>query len=177
MYTLFTTISSTIVAMLVLTLILMPDIVIGLSVTLSLIVIELGILGYMDFWGLYLNDLSLFGITLFIGLSVDSTAHILHAFMSSKKSNLDDRMRDALGKVGMPIVQGFLSSAVGMAALSFLPSYAYLVLYKTGMMLLIFSLVNSLTIIPVLLSLISRNKKIENKKKEEKDVKIPSNQI
>ncbi|UYV69072.1 daf-6 [Cordylochernes scorpioides] len=177
MYTLFTTISSTIVAMLVLTLILMPDIVIGLSVTLSLIVIELGILGYMDFWGLYLNDLSLFGITLFIGLSVDSTAHILHAFMSSKKSNLDDRMRDALGKVGMPIVQGFLSSAVGMAALSFLPSYAYLVLYKTGMMLLIFSLVNSLTIIPVLLSLISRNKKIENKTKEEKDVKIPSNQI
>ncbi|UYV69104.1 daf-6 [Cordylochernes scorpioides] len=174
-YTLFTTVSFTILAMLIITFILMPDIVIGLSVTLSLIVIELGILGYMDFWGLYLNDLTLFGITLFIGLSVDNTAHILHAFMSSKKSNLDDRMRDALGRVGMPIVQGFLSSAVGMFALSFLPAYAYLVLFKTGLMLLIFSLFNSLTVIPVLLSLLGRHKKNKNEAIEELDVKLPLN--
>ncbi|UYV69152.1 daf-6, partial [Cordylochernes scorpioides] len=173
--TLVTTISFTILAMLVVTFIFMPDLMIGVSVTLSLIVIELGIIGYMDFWGLNLNALTLFGIILFIGLSVDNTAHILNAFTTSKSISLDEKMCDALGRVGMPILQGCLSSIVGMIALSFLPAYAYLVLFKSGLMLLIFSLVNSLAVIPVLLSLFSRRQTNKIDLVEEVDAKEPLN--
>ncbi|UYV69150.1 daf-6 [Cordylochernes scorpioides] len=173
--TLVTTISFTILAMLIVTFIFMPDFMIGVSVTLSLIVIELGIIGYMDFWGLNLNALTLFGIILFIGLSVDNTAHILNAFTTSKSISLDEKMCDALGRVGMPILQGCLSSIVGMIALSFLPAYAYLVLFKSGLMLLIFSLVNSLAVIPVLLSLFSRRQTNKIDFVEEVEVKEPLN--
>ncbi|UYV69139.1 daf-6 [Cordylochernes scorpioides] len=137
-----TTISFTILVMVIVTLIFMPDSILALSVSVSLFFIELGILGYMDYWGLSLNALTLFSIILFIGLSVDNTAHILHAFRSSKESCPDKKMRDALGRVGLPIVQGCLSSIVGMVCCSFLPAYVYKVLFKTGVMLLMFSLAN-----------------------------------
>ncbi|UYV69147.1 daf-6 [Cordylochernes scorpioides] len=142
----------------------------SIGITLP-IFIELGIIGYMDFWGLCLNGLTLFSIILLVGLSVDNTAHILHAFMSSKESCPDKRMRDALGRVGLPIIQGCLSSVVGMIALSFLPAYAYQVLSKTGLMLLVFSLANSLAVIPVLLSLLSSCRRNRNKPIEQDVIK------
>ncbi|UYV69138.1 daf-6 [Cordylochernes scorpioides] len=166
-----TTISFTILVMVIVTLIFMPDSILGLSVSVSLFFIELGILGYMDYWGLSLNALTLFSIILFIGLSVDNTAHILHAFRSSKESCPDKKMRDALGRVGLPIVQGCLSSIVGMVCCSFLPAYVYKVLFKTGVMLLMFSLANSLAVLPVLLSILSGCLGSKNKATEQEVTK------
>lgn len=46
-------------------------------------------------------------IIMSVGFSVDYSAHITYGYVISKEEDPRDRVRDALGDLGWPVVQGF----------------------------------------------------------------------
>ena len=49
--------------------------------------LQANLAGYMHFWGLTIDTVTTIIIVLAIGLTVDYSAHLGHAFMISKKGN------------------------------------------------------------------------------------------
>lgn len=88
-----------------------------------------------------------------IGFSVDFTAHICYTYMSSKAKNPDDRVREALYSLGLPICQGSFSTILGVVALLLADSYIFLVFFKMVFLVIFFGAMHGLFLLPVLLSL------------------------
>ncbi|XP_048470919.1 patched domain-containing protein 3-like isoform X2 [Rhincodon typus] len=106
------------IAMLVISLLLVPNPVCSLWVTFAIASVLVGVAGFMTFWGVNLDSISMINLVVCIGFSVDFTAHITYAFVSNDKPNADERAIDVLYKLGYPILQGSLSTILGVAVLS-----------------------------------------------------------
>ncbi|UYV69163.1 daf-6, partial [Cordylochernes scorpioides] len=170
------TVFYTIISMLIITLIFIPNIIVALWTTFSIISIEIGVVGYMVFWGLKLNAATLFGLIMYIGLSVDNAVHITYAYVSSPEKTPNGRMKDALHKVGLPILQGCTTTILGVSALYFLPSYIFQAVFKLGFLVMIFSAFHSLALVPILLSIFSKQPMgVENTKDTPKQFYIKAN--
>lgn len=60
----------------------------------------------MALWKVNLDSISMINIIMCIGFSVDFTAHICYAYMSSTAKTPKEKMREALYALGLPIFQG-----------------------------------------------------------------------
>ncbi|UYV69158.1 daf-6, partial [Cordylochernes scorpioides] len=160
------TVFYTIISMLIITLIFIPNIVVTFWTTFSIISIEVGVIGYMVFWGLKLNIATIIGLIVYIGLSVDNAAHITYAYVISTEKTPNGRMKDSLHKVGLPILQGCTTTILGVSALYLLPSYIYQAIFKLGFMVMFFSAFHSLALVPILLSIFSKTPMNVDKTKE-----------
>uniref|UniRef100_A0A182XFN4 SSD domain-containing protein n=1 Tax=Anopheles quadriannulatus TaxID=34691 RepID=A0A182XFN4_ANOQN len=116
--------------MMLISFIFIPNFLCSLWVAFSIISIELGVAGYMALWDVNLDSISMINLIMCIGFSVDFTAHICYTYMSSKARTPDERVREALYSLGMPIVQGSLSTILGVVALLLADSYIFLVFFK-----------------------------------------------
>ena len=92
------------VIMLVVSLVLIPNPICSLWVAFSIMSIELGVLGFMAFWGINLDSISMINLIMSIGFAVDFAAHISYSYMDSEGTP-DDRVRNSLYSLGLPIVQ------------------------------------------------------------------------
>lgn len=92
-------------------------------------------------------------LILCIGFSVDYSAHITYAYISSEQKDPDIRMRNALHSLGLPIAQGSVSTLLGIVVLNAAPSYIFTVFFKTVFLVILFAAVHGLLLLPVLLSL------------------------
>ena len=88
-----------------------------------------------------------------IGFSVDYTAHICYAYMSSKGSTPEDRVKESLYALGLPIVQGASSTILAVISLVLAGSYIFLVFFKMVFLVVFFGAMHGLFLLPVLLSL------------------------
>ncbi|UYV60911.1 daf-6 [Cordylochernes scorpioides] len=140
------------VIMMLITFFFIPNFVCSLWVAFSIVSIEIGVLGYLTLWEVNLNPTLMVGLIMCIGFSVDNSAHIAYAFVSAKGKDSDERMRNALHYVGMPILQACISSVVGILVLADPPSYTYLVLFKTVLMIMSLSGIHGVFFLPILLS-------------------------
>ncbi|CAG0920761.1 unnamed protein product [Notodromas monacha] len=141
------------VLMLVVALIMIPAPMCAIWVGFSIISIEVGILGYMTFWEVSLDTISMICLIMCIGFSVDFSAHISYSFMSSDGATAEQKIADALEKVGLPIVQGSVSSIFGVIVLGFIPAYIYRTFFKTVFMVMLFGALHGLLLLPVLLTI------------------------
>lgn len=91
--------------MMVISFLFIPNIQCSIWVAFSIISIETGVIGYMALWGVNLDSISMINLIMCIGFSVDFTAHICYAYMSSQKKHPDDRVRECLYALGLPIFQ------------------------------------------------------------------------
>lgn len=139
--------------MMVISLIFIPKPICALWVAFSIISIEIGVIGYMSLWKVNLDSISMINLIMCIGFSVDYSAHISYAFISSEKKTADDRIRSALHSLGMPILQGSLSTILGIISLSFAPSYIFLAFFKTIFLVILFGALHGLLLLPILLSI------------------------
>lgn len=103
----------------------------------------------------------------FSGFSVDFTAHICYAYMSSTAKHPDDKVKEALYALGLPIFQGSVSTVLGMLALLLANNYIFSVFFKMVFLVVFFGAMHGLFLLPVLLSLFgpgscTRVKKNEN---------------
>ena len=104
-----------------------------------------------------------------IGFSVDFTAHICYAYMSSTADTPEDRVKEALYALGLPIVQGASSTILAVVSLVLAGSYIFLVFFKMVFLVVFFGAMHGLFLLPVLLSLFgpgsctSRKKKLNEK--------------
>ena len=140
-------------AMFVVSLLLIPHPVCSLWVTFSIVSICTGVIGYMTWWGVNLDTISMINIIMCIGFCVDFSAHITYAFVTAEGDASNERMRNALNALGYPIAQGALSTILGVSSLAFSSAYIFRTFFKTMFLVILLGAFHGLLIIPALLSI------------------------
>lgn len=140
--------------MLVVTTIFMPNIFLVAMVTVTLIIILLGIVGFMYYWDLTLSSITMVDLIMTVGFSVDFSAHICHAYMSVTGKTRGEKVHHALSRSGGPIFNSALSSILGIIVLIFSKSYIFLSFFKMMLIVMLFGLFHALWVLPLFLSLI-----------------------
>ncbi|XP_074031747.1 patched domain-containing protein [Leptinotarsa decemlineata] len=139
--------------MMLVSFIFIPNILCSLWVALSIISIEAGVVGYMALWKVNLDSISMINLIMCIGFSVDFTAHICYAYMSSKAKTPKEKVKESLYALGLPIFQGSVSTILGMLALHLANNYIFSVFFKMVFLVVFFGAMHGLFLLPVLLSL------------------------
>ncbi|KAL7632548.1 UNVERIFIED_CONTAM: hypothetical protein RMT77_017115 [Armadillidium vulgare] len=145
------------VIMLLVSLILIPNPWCSLWVGFSILSIEIGVVGYMTLWGVNLDSISMINLIMCIGFSVDFSAHISYAYFSAKAHTPEERVRESLYGLGLPILQGAISTVLGVSALTLAPSYIFVTFFKTVFLVVFFGALHGLLLLPVLLSILGPN--------------------
>ncbi|KAM4689070.1 patched domain-containing protein 3-like [Discoglossus pictus] len=151
------TIQNVIVAsavMLIIALLLIPDPLCSLWVTFAIASVIVGVIGFMAYWKVNLDSITMTNIIICIGFSVDFSAHIAYACVSNKKSDANKRVVDALHSLGYPIVQGALSTILGIVTLSNAASYISRTFFKIIFLVITFGALHGLVFIPVFLTML-----------------------
>ncbi|XP_062376705.1 patched domain-containing protein 3-like [Sardina pilchardus] len=140
------------VAMLVIALLLIPHPLCSLWVTFAIASVIVGVAGFMALWDVNLDSISMINLVICIGFSVDFSAHISYAFVSSEKRSANAKAIDALSNLGYPIIQGALSTIAGVIVLSAAKSYIFRTFFKIMFLVISFGAVHGLVFIPVFLT-------------------------
>lgn len=143
--------------MMIISFIFIPNVLCSIWITFSIISIEIGVVGYMSLWNVNLDSISMINLIMCIGFSIDFTAHICYCYMSSKCELPSERVREALYSLGLPIVQGSVSTILGVIALLLAQSYIFLVFFKMVFLVIFFGAMHGLFLLPVMLSLFGPN--------------------
>ncbi|XP_018422992.1 PREDICTED: patched domain-containing protein 3-like [Nanorana parkeri] len=139
--------------MFVISLLLIPNPLCSIWVTFTIASIIVGVTGFMALWNVNLDSISMINLVICIGFSVDFSAHISYAFVSSEKSTANERVKDALHSLGYPVVQGGLSTILGVIVLSTSQSYIFRTFFKIIFLVIAFGMLHGLVVLPVLLAL------------------------
>ncbi|XP_076147273.1 patched domain-containing protein 3-like [Alosa pseudoharengus] len=141
------------VAMLVISLLLIPHPLCSLWVTFAIASVIVGVAGFMALWNVNLDSISMINLIICIGFSVDFSAHISYAFVSSEKRTANEQAIDAIYKLGYPIIQGAVSTLVGVVALSAAKSYIFRTFFKIMFLVISFGALHGIMFIPIFLTL------------------------
>ncbi|XP_036376014.1 patched domain-containing protein 3-like [Megalops cyprinoides] len=140
-------------AMLVISLLLIPNPLCSLWVTFAIASVIVGVAGFMALWDVNLDSISMINLVICIGFSVDFSAHISYAFVSSSKPSANEKAVEALFSLGYPIVQGAVSTILGVVVLSASKSYIFRTFFKIMFLVILFGMVHGIVFIPVFLTL------------------------
>ncbi|XP_051872132.1 patched domain-containing protein 3-like [Pristis pectinata] len=139
-------------AMLFVALLLIPNPVCSLWVTLATASVLVGVAGFMAFWGVNLDSISMINLVICIGFSVDFSAHISYAYVSNDKGSCNERAIYALYALGYPIIQGALSTILGVVVLAAAESYIFRTFFKIMFLVISFGAIHGLVFLPVFLT-------------------------
>ncbi|XP_066545237.1 patched domain-containing protein 3-like [Amia ocellicauda] len=138
--------------MLLISLLLIPNPLCSLWVTFAIGSVIVGVAGFMSLWDVNLDSISMINLVICIGFSVDFSAHISYAFVSSTKANVNDKAVEALFTLGYSILQGAVSTILGVVVLAAAASYIFRTFFKIMFLVILFGAVHGLTFIPVFLT-------------------------
>ncbi|GMH96973.1 hypothetical protein TrVE_jg4543 [Triparma verrucosa] len=122
-------------------------------VLMSVMTIEVIVLGSLHFFGLQFNQMTSIMLIVGVGLCVDFSAHSAHAFLHSKKSSAHDKARDALESVGISIWNGAFSSLLAMLPMCICKSYFVLTWWRVISLVISLGIFYGLCVVPVLLTI------------------------
>jgi len=127
-----------------------PSIMVIFCVFLTIASTEIGVIGFMTLWDVSLDPSTLGCLIMCIGFSVDFAAHMSYAFVSATEKDFEGKLRSAMHAVGVPIFQGATSTIITLAPLLFIPSYTFVVFSKVFFLVIIFSYLHAIFVLPVL---------------------------
>ena len=140
--------------MLLVALLFIPSLTTVIWVTMTTVSIEVGVVGYMVFWDVSLDCVSMINLIMCIGFSVDFAAHISYHYTLRRDLDALSSAVEALGHLGAPIVQSAASTLLAVACLSLSQSYIFRTFFKIVCLVMIFGACHALFLLPVLLSTI-----------------------
>ena len=145
-----------IAAMFVVGLILIPHPLSSFLVTLTMLMILVGMTALMHVWGLTLSSITMIQIVLSIGFSVDFSSHVCHVFMTGTdwRSSHEARAGVTLNKIGIPVLNSAISSILGVVLLAAAKSYIFRSFFQTMFLVITLGVAHALLFLPVLLSFI-----------------------
>lgn len=158
-------IMSALAAVLVLLLLFTANLIVSLFVLLCVGLVDLFLLSMMSFWGLTLNSVSIVNCVIAIGLAVDYSAHIGHAYLTveppeeqdgKRLSNHEKRVfkaRGALKQMGPSVFHGAFSTFLAIVVLSTSKSYIFKTFFRMWFGIIIHGVANGFILLPVLLSI------------------------
>lgn len=144
--------------MMIITFLFIPNFICSFWVAAAIVSIEVGVIGYMALWDVNLDAISMVNLIMCIGFSVDFTAHICYAFVSSSAEGTYDKTKESLYSLGLPVFQGAASTILGVSALLFVGSYIFLVFFKMMFLVTVIGALHGVFLLPVLLSMFGRRR-------------------
>merc|ERR1712241_1491920 len=109
--------------------------------------------GFIHFWGLTIDTVSCTNIVISIGLCVDYSVHVAHAFLANSGTR-DERVKLALTEIGPAVFNGGFSTFLAFVLLAGSKSHVFMTFFKVFLLVVVFGLYNGLFVLPVVLSLI-----------------------
>lgn len=123
-------------------------------VCLCLCLIIINIIGYMHFWDLTLDSVTIIMLIIALGLSVDYAAHIGRAFMEVPGTP-DERLRLCLENMGVAVLNGAVSTFLAVLLLGGSKSYVFITFFCQLFLCIVFGLAHGLLLLPVLMSIVN----------------------
>ncbi len=111
------------------TLFLIADIFASIIVVVSVIMALIDLGGFMFFWGLNIDTIVSILVIIALGLSVDYSAHVAHAFMVATGTR-EERVHKALVDIGPAVLNGGFSTFLAFAMLMTSKSIIFLTFFK-----------------------------------------------
>ena len=127
-----------------------------LCVFVSLIMIVINILGYMQHWGLNIDSVTVIMLVIALGLAVDYSAHVGRNFLE-KHGEPNQRMILTLQDMGVAVFHGAMSTMVAVLVLGSSDSYVFMTFFKQLFLCITLGLAHGLILLPVCLSLCNPN--------------------
>ena len=131
-----------------------------LLVLLAVILVDIYLVALINFWGLTLNTFTGTNMIFALGMAVDYSSHIAHAFLTtvppaSCKTNRQMRhykASKALSQMGSSVLHGGASTFLAISVLGFSSSYTFVVFFRTWIGIVIFGMANGFLLLPIILS-------------------------
>ncbi|CAG9540908.1 unnamed protein product [Cercopithifilaria johnstoni] len=137
-----------------------PSITTIVSSTLSIISINLGVLGSLTYWNIDLDPISMATILMAIGFSVDFIAHITFHYYKGQTKGKRERLKHALKSIAWPMTQAGISTILCLCVLGVIQAYMVKVFVKVVIIVVILGLLHGLIILPVVFGAIPLRKRI-----------------
>lgn len=135
-------------------------------IMLCVALVDLFLFALLYFWGVTLNSVTVVNIVIAIGLAVDYSAHIGHAYLTVKPPTHDEngkelsdmekrqfKARGALKEIGGSVFHGAFSTFLAILVLGPSKSYIFMTFFKMWFGIIVFGCANGFILLPVLLSL------------------------
>lgn len=145
-------------AIVIVVLFITADILITFFVVLCVALVVLNVLASMIYWGITLNSVSVVNAVIAIGLAVDYSAHIAHAYQDSSFRSVDnvdiriERTRKALGTMGSSVFHGAFSTFLAVVTLAGSKSFIFRVFFSMWFGIIVFGVLHGFMLMPILLS-------------------------
>lgn len=134
----------------------LADILASLLVTIIVAAIDVAVFGYfLTWWGVDVNTISAGNLVIVIGLSVDYSAHVMHAYLNPT-GKYENAVLDAIAEVGLAVLLGALSTFLAVFPLAFCQSAMFVIFFKTFFGTIVAGILYSLILLPIILSLIGK---------------------
>lgn len=137
-------------AVFVVTLVLVGHLFVASIVLLGVGFSLIDLLGFMDFFDINLNTVSVISLALAVGLTIDFSAHIGLMFMTSVGTK-KERVGAALSQLGPALTHGGLTTILIIGVLGFSKSYVFNVFFKVILMIISLGLFHGMVIVPIVL--------------------------
>merc|ERR1711892_257581 len=109
--------------------------------------------GFMHTWGITIDVVSAVNVIIAIGLCVDYSVHICHAFLTVSGTR-KERAAAAMVDMGPAVLNGGISTLIAFILLAGSESHVFSVFFKIFLLVVTFGLFLGFILLPVLLSLI-----------------------
>ncbi|KFO30816.1 patched domain-containing protein 3 [Fukomys damarensis] len=139
-------------AMFLVSLVLIPHPMCALWVTFAIASVIVGVTGFMAFWNVNLDSISMINLVICIGFSFDFSAHISYAFVSSSEPSANGKAIEALHLLGYPVLQSATSTIIGVCILAAAQAYIFRTFFKVMFLVMVFGAAHGLIFIPVFLT-------------------------
>jgi len=152
-YELWRNIGLAMLCVFIVTLILLANLPICIMVLTIVIITLTDILGFLHFWDITIDIVSCINIVLAIGLCVDYSVHIGHAFITAKGSRHEKAIK-AIATIGPAVFNGGMTTFLALVLLGASTSHVFVTFFKVFVLTVLFGLFHGLVLFPVILSLI-----------------------
>lgn len=137
----------------VVTLVMLADLISAVQVFLCVLAVDVCLVGFMGMVGLTYNAVTCLNIVFAVGIAVDYTMHITHSFLNATGTR-QERARAALHTMGPSVVNGALSTLIGVLATAGSSAYVFRVFFLMMTATTVAGAFFGLAFMPALLSLV-----------------------
>uniref|UniRef100_A0A915KAA6 Patched family protein n=1 Tax=Romanomermis culicivorax TaxID=13658 RepID=A0A915KAA6_ROMCU len=183
-----TTIRNTVLSlaiMIFIALLLIPHPICGIFMAFSVISIDVGVSGYLYYWGVNMDCISMITMIMATGFAVDLSAHVSYAYVRAEGTS-NQRAMKSLETLGWPVFQarnffyGVTSTLLGVLVMGTIDAYIISTFFKTVVIVIVFGLMHSIIFLPVALTMFVRDnvdccRKFRSKKRVGVIFSSPSN--
>jgi len=133
--------------------VLIPVPRIGAAVALNIIASIVEVVGLAHWWGVTMNGIATIYFLICIGLAVDYSTHIAHAFRDSYGSS-QERAIQAVDRIGASVFHAIFSTLLAVSVLSVSKSFVFEIFFKVLLLVTFVAGAHGIWLLPLVLALV-----------------------